>query len=99
MSELRIEFTERYLDDLPTDEEIETAKNLKLAIPEGKMKYRRVYPRLEHIDYPRELTGVKTHCELLFMDGSTMVVKGAYDDICMKIDERSKLAEQEEAND
>jgi hypothetical protein len=93
-SELRIEFNERFLDDLPSDEEIDTLKNLKQPIPEGKVKFRRIYPRLLEIDYPREIPGMKKHCEILFLDGTSVIVCGSYDEIALLIDERAKLLDQ-----
>jgi hypothetical protein len=95
--ELRIEFTERYIDDLPTDDEIETARNLKLAIPKGKVKFRLIYPRLRDVFMPREIPKIKDYCEIEFISGETLTVMGSFQEVAFNIDERSKLAEQEEA--
>lgn len=82
---MRIEFQERFLD--MTDEEIEQANNLKQKL---EFKYRRIYPKLVMIDYPAELPGKKSHCRLFFIDGTSIIIKGSYDDICNLIDDRER---------
>jgi hypothetical protein len=91
MSNLRIEFTERFLN--MTDEEIETANNLKQKL---NYSFRLVYPRLDDIDYPREIPGKEKFCEIVYYDGSISVIKGSYQDTCLLIDEREKLRDQRE---
>lgn len=86
---LRIEFTERFID--MTDDEIESSHNLKQPL---KFKYRLIYPRLSDIFSPRQIPDKKNHCEIEYFDGSIVVVKGSYQDICLLIDEREKLQDQ-----
>lgn len=75
-----------------TDEEIEEAENLKLKL---KYNYRRVYVRLRDISHPAEIPGKKSHCKIIFFDWSEMIVKGSYDDICNKLDDREALHEEQ----
>jgi hypothetical protein len=94
MSELRIEFTERYV--IPPDEdEVETAKNLKLPRPKGQVKYRRIYPRLSDILQPIEIPGISSYCQIEYTSGYIVDVKGSYDDIVLQIDDRGKLEEND----
>lgn len=86
---LRIELTERFVD--LSEEDIESYNNLKKALP---YTYRLVYPRLTDICMPKQLPGKKNHCEIEFYDGSVIIVKGSYSDICDLIDEREKLLDQ-----
>jgi hypothetical protein len=85
---MRIEFQERFVD--MTDEEIEEAQNLKIKL---EYKYRRIYPKLSMIDYPAEIPGKKSHCRLYFIDGTSLIIKGSYDETCVKIDDREQLEE------
>lgn len=93
MSELRIEFTERFVIP-PDDEEVERCNNLKLDAPKGEVVYRRIYVRLEDIFAPMEVPGKKSYCELEFTSGYSIFVKGSYDDICQKIDDRKQMDEE-----
>jgi hypothetical protein len=86
---LRIEFTERFIN--LSEEDIESYENLKKELP---YSYRLVYPRLSDICMPRQIPGKKNHCEIEFYDGSMIIVKGSYNDICNQIDEREKLLDQ-----
>lgn len=94
MSVPRIEFTECYQDEV-LEEDREYFKNLKISLPERDWKYRRVYPRLPHIDYPREITGDKEHCEIVFHDGSVMKILGSYDVMTIFIEDRERQYEEE----
>jgi hypothetical protein len=93
MSDLRIEFTERYV--IPPDEnEVDRCINLKLEVPEGEVLYRRVYVRLSDIFAPMEVPGEESYCELEFTSGYSIFVQGSYDDICQKIDDRKQMDEE-----
>jgi hypothetical protein len=94
MSELRIEFTERYVIP-PNDEDVDTAKNLCLPVPKGEVKYRRIYPRLRDILMPREVVGKTSYCELEFVDGSIIDIKGSFDDISILIDDRGRVEDED----
>lgn len=86
---MRIEFQERFI---PLDEEeIESYRNLKKKIP---YEYRRVYLRITDIFAPKEIPGKKEHCLIELYDGSTIIVKGNYDTICLSIDDREKLKDE-----
>lgn len=91
MASLRIEFEERFLD--MTDEEIDRAENLKQELT---YSYRRVYPRLSDIAYPMEMKKAKKHCEIMFKDNASIIVKGTYQDICLAIDAREQMDEEGE---
>jgi hypothetical protein len=93
MSELRIEFTERYVIP-PNDEDVDTAKNLGLPVPKSEVKYRRIYPRLRDILMPREVVGKTSYCELEFVDGSIIDIKGSFDDISILIDDRGRVEDE-----
>lgn len=86
---LRIQFNERFVD--LSDEEMESFKNLGKPLPHS---YRLIYPRLSDIFQPRQMPGKKSHCEIEYYDGTVIVVKGSYDDVCNLIDEREKLLDQ-----
>jgi hypothetical protein len=100
MSVIRIELTERYVIE-PDEDEVETAKNLGLPIPEGKVKFRRIFPRVEDIHTPREIPGIKSYCEIEYVDGVVIRVKGSYDEIAILINDRENMEEdkEEEAGD
>lgn len=91
---MRIEFTERYYEP-PSEAEIEAADKAALEYPEGTFKYRRIYPRLRQIRYPAEYPGKSKHCILIMEDWSEIVIKGKYDEICILIDDREKMAEED----
>jgi hypothetical protein len=95
MSELRIEFTERYVIP-PNDEDVDTAKNLGLPVPKGEVKYRRIYPRLADVFMPREIAGKTSYCEIEFYDGAILTVKGSFDQVAILIDDRGKLEDERE---
>lgn len=86
---LRLEFTERFVD--MTEEEIETAMNLKDKLVYG---FRRIYPRLSDIAWPAEMPGKTKYCKLFFCDGSEAIIRESYDDVCNRIDERENLLDQ-----
>lgn len=90
----RLEFTERYREEVDPSK-VEEAENLKLPIPLGEIKYRRIYIRLEDIFAPKEVPGLKKHCHLEFKDGSHITVKGSYDEICILIDDAEQPDEEE----
>jgi hypothetical protein len=94
MKTMRIEFYEKFID--MTEDEIESAHNLKTSL---KWAYRLIYPRLEDIDHPREIPGRKNHCEILFYDGTTILVKGSYQDIALQIDLREAQAKEKDFQD
>ena len=88
---MRIEFTERYYEP-PTEQEIADAEAAGLPYPEGTPKYRRINPRLEEIRYPAEYPGKKNHCIIVMDDWTEIIVKGKYDEICIKLEDRERLA-------
>ena len=81
----RIEFIERYREN--TEEEIRQSEEGNLPLPLGKLKYRRIYVRLTDIFCPKEIPESKKCCEIEFMDGSVIVVRENYDDVCIKLDD------------
>lgn len=89
MASMRIEFTERFL----SPEEKEYWENLKV---EPVYHYRKIYPCLATVEYPREIPGDPDHCEILFKDDYVLVVKGAYQDIALQIDDREQQEYGEE---
>ncbi len=81
----RIEFIEVYF--FISDEDRQKAEDMNLPI-EKERKMRRIYVNLFDIFAPKEIPGKKSHCELEFKDGTTIIVKGSYDTICQQIDDR-----------
>jgi hypothetical protein len=89
MASMRIEFTERFI----SQEEKEYWENIKV---EPIYHYRKIYPCLSTVDYPREIPGDPDHCEVLFKDDYVLVVKGTYQDIALQIDDRESQEYGEE---
>jgi hypothetical protein len=85
MDSMRIELIECFI----TEADAEYWENLKIAPP---YKCRRIYPCLTDIDYPREIPDDKEHAEILFKDGSVIIVKGDYQSIFLQIDDREAQA-------
>jgi hypothetical protein len=86
MSVLRIELTERVVTP-PDPDEADRNENLKLPPPKAQVTYRRIYPRLRDIFCPREIPGIAKYCEIEFVDGSVIFVKGSFDDNCIKLND------------
>jgi hypothetical protein len=87
MSVVRIELTERVVIP-PDQEDVEYADNLKLPKPKAEVKYRRIFPRVDDIFAPMEVPGITKYCEIEFTDGSSVFVKGSYDEICILLNDR-----------
>ena len=85
---VRIEFTERVSQVDPY--EVEKAEDAGLPPPVPTTFYRRIYVRLGEIFAPKELPGKKKHCAIEFYDGTTITVKGSYDEICTLIEDRER---------
>ena len=95
MSYPRIEFTEYFPEPLAEDV-IDDYENMGIKPPKATWNYRRVYPRLGDIDYPREIPGEKEHCEIVFLTGDFIQVLGSYDAIALLIEDRERLYDDEE---
>jgi hypothetical protein len=91
---MRIEFTERYYEP-PSEADIEAAEKAALDFPPSTAKYRRIYPRLKQIRYPAEYPGKSKHCLLIMDDWSEIIVKGKYDEVCILLEDRQKMYEEE----
>jgi hypothetical protein len=86
---MRIEFIERFSEPY-TEEELDANERMNIPLPKQEVKYRRVYIRMDDIFAPKEIPGSKKCCMLELYDGTTLVLKEAYDDVCNKIDDREK---------
>jgi hypothetical protein len=94
-SSLRIEFCEK-IEDI-SEEERELWERMGDTKKIGRSwEYRRIYPLLYTVDYPKEIPGNTKECLIQFTDQSQIVVKGSYDDVCNKIDDREAMEKSAE---
>lgn len=84
--EQHIELYEKYIRD--SFEEIEWWED---NMPAGAFKptygYRRIYPLLETIKYPREIEDIKDEFIVVFHGDYEIICKGNYDDFCITLND------------
>jgi hypothetical protein len=89
-SSLRIEFYEK-IEDI-SEEERELWERMGAVKKAGRSwEYRRIYPLLYTVDYPKEIPGNTKECLIQFTDLSQTIVKGSYEDVCILIDDRELI--------
>lgn len=91
--EQRIEVYEKYVKN--SFDEIQWRED---NMPAGAFKptygYRRIYPLLETIKYPREIEGNDEELIIVFHGDYEMIVRGNYDEFCIKLNDlRNNLNE------